>query len=248
MYSLLSQLDINFDCEIIFDWCRYNLNGNQKQGRYDFCFILNNNKYIIEMDGEFHIKDNHMNGQSKEESKYIDSIKEDLAVFHGFEVIRIDSLISDFNYIKKNILNSKLSLIFDLNIIDWNIIKSSIIKSRVIDACNLWNDGIHSVLNIAKIMKQGKNTVLRYLKQGKSIGLCDYNIETTRKNIGNTIRKKVICLNNGIVFDSCSDAGRTYNIDISSIAKCCKGKIDSTKGFIWRYADDPNQPKQTESA
>ena len=29
------------------------------------------------------------------------------------------------------------------------------------------------------------------------------------------------------------------------IIKCCRGKINSFKGFIWCYADDPIQPDPT---
>lgn len=42
--------------------------------------------------------------------------------------------------------------------------------------------------------------------------------------------KKIIAM-----FDSMSDAGKQLGIDISSIAKCCKGLRRVAGGFCWRY-------------
>ena len=35
-----------------------------------------------------------------------------------------------------------------------------------------------------------------------------------------------------------TEAGMVLCIDQSSITKCCKGKLKSSGGFIWRYAED----------
>ena len=40
------------------------------------------------------------------------------------------------------------------------------------------------------------------------------------------------------IWDSISDAGRELEIDISSIAKCCKGFYRNAGGFIWKYFED----------
>ena len=37
-------------------------------------------------------------------------------------------------------------------------------------------------------------------------------------------------------FPSCREAGRQLNLDSSSITKCCKGKLKTTGGFIFKYA------------
>ena len=39
-------------------------------------------------------------------------------------------------------------------------------------------------------------------------------------------------------WDSISEAGRELNIDISSIAKCCKGIHRYSGGYIWKYLED----------
>lgn len=37
-------------------------------------------------------------------------------------------------------------------------------------------------------------------------------------------------------YPSCREAGRQLNLDSSSITKCCKGKLKTTGGFIFKYA------------
>lgn len=40
------------------------------------------------------------------------------------------------------------------------------------------------------------------------------------------------------IWKSVSEAGRHLNIDVSSIAKCCKGHYRNAGGFIWKYFED----------
>lgn len=42
------------------------------------------------------------------------------------------------------------------------------------------------------------------------------------------------------IFDSIKDAANYYNVDYSAINKCCRGVCKTTKGFIWKYANDCN--------
>lgn len=53
--------------------------------------------------------------------------------------------------------------------------------------------------------------------------------------------KKIVCLNTGEVFESLTEASEKYNLDVSSIAKCCKGKIHSSRKLVWRYLEDYNK-------
>lgn len=39
-------------------------------------------------------------------------------------------------------------------------------------------------------------------------------------------------------WDCVSDAGRFFNTDRSSIARCCKGQFKKSAGFKWRYKDE----------
>lgn len=55
--------------------------------------------------------------------------------------------------------------------------------------------------------------------------------------------RKVICITTGKIFYTIKDAGDYYNVDKSSISKCCRGKISyagKTNGMklIWKYYSD----------
>lgn len=44
------------------------------------------------------------------------------------------------------------------------------------------------------------------------------------------------------IYNSIIAAARDTNVDQSSITKCCKNKVQSAGGFIWRYASDITDP------
>lgn len=248
MFSVLEQLNISFDTEKKFDWCKYiDFKSNKlKQGYYDFYFQLNDKKYIIETDGNFHTTNNSMNGQTKEESKYIDDEKDRLALEHGIEVIRVDCDISDLEYIKKNAI-IKLKILFNLNEINWLKAEDFALSNRVKEACEYWHNGINSTKEIAKVMKLHQATASRYLKKGSSLLWCDYNSKNEmRKNgarNGRASGNSIICITNNQVFSSGYDCSRKslnlYGIQLSHqmLYYACKNK-SSYKGFIFKYIVD----------
>ena len=50
--------------------------------------------------------------------------------------------------------------------------------------------------------------------------------------------KAVFCVELNKTFDCAKRAGEELGIDSSAIGKACKGKLKTTGGFHWRYADD----------
>lgn len=62
---------------------------------------------------------------------------------------------------------------------------------------------------------------------------CNYgtNIKRRSKMCGKSVR----CIETGIVFDSCNDAGRKMGLDFSHIAKCCRGILPHHKGYHFEY-------------
>ena len=183
MNSVLSQLNITFVSEKRFDWCKFNINGTERIGVYDFYFKLGNMKYIVEMDGDFHYKDKWGNDQ-----KAKDNHKDTLAKRHGVEMIRIDSRKSEVGYIRNNILNSRLSEILKLSEVNWDICNKQATNSIVKDVCSLYNKGNCTIKNISEELKISEITVERYLKKGKALGLCEYLTISERRllNMKNT--------------------------------------------------------------
>jgi hypothetical protein len=50
--------------------------------------------------------------------------------------------------------------------------------------------------------------------------------------------KKVININTGLEFETIRKASKYYNLDCSSLVKCCKNKTKTCGGFKWMYYDD----------
>ena len=49
--------------------------------------------------------------------------------------------------------------------------------------------------------------------------------------------RKVMCLENGKIYESISSACRDLNIKTQHISEACQGKISQTCGYHWRYID-----------
>lgn len=67
-----------------------------------------------------------------------------------------------------------------------------------------------------------------------------------KKGEFNPHSKKIICLNTHEIFESITEASLKYNLDISSVTKCCRfkskysGKLENSEKIVWRYLDDYN--------
>ena len=82
------------------------------------------------------------------------------------------------NYIKKNILDSELSKIFDLSNIDWKEIERSsrdmnLLKSICEDYC----ENTLFIKEIAKKYYTSSEAINRYIKQGKQLGLIPKDVD-----------------------------------------------------------------------
>lgn len=201
-YELLNQLKINFETEYNPIWI--------KPKRYDFYFELGKNKYILEMDGEWHIKDNNMSGQSAVKSKAIDDYKDKMAKEHGIEVIRIDCNESKLDYIKNNIITSDLLQLIDLSNIDWLQCHEFACHSLVKVACDYWNNYKYTTKEISKTMNLCKDTISKYLTQGKQLSWCNYNAqeEIVKGRKKSKKGNKIICVENKMIFKSLTECER----------------------------------------
>ena len=98
--------------------------------RYDFYFIIDNKKYIIEVDSKYHDEEN---------KKEVDIYKEREAKKHNIEVIRIngryDMTSERFDIFKKEILNSKLKDIININYTEeeWMELNNSSLKNKYLE-------------------------------------------------------------------------------------------------------------------
>ena len=239
MLNLLEQLNVDF----IYQYSKTN-NIWTKNSKYDFYFKHNNEEYIIETHGGQHYINNTNFKMSLQEVQKNDKNKMELAIKNGIKpdnYIVLDCRYSEFEFIKNNIINSRLNEIFDLNNIDWIKIGQDSEKSLVKEVCDYWH--LHNEINnegllikdLSYIFKINPTTISRYLKTGTKIDLCNFYSGNSRRV---EIFKDGISLG---IFKSCSELSRQseklFNIklDYRSILFVATGKGQNYKGFNFRY-------------
>lgn len=238
IYYILNQLEVEFEWEKTFKWS----NGK----RYDFYIPLYS--MIIEVHGLQHYERGFENlgGRSLEEEQENDQLKELLAKNNGIEhYINIDARESVFNYIKNNVINNKIANIFEIEKIDWDNVGTASAKSLIVEVCEFYKNNDVSLIEISREFKLSTDTVREYLKQGQSVGLCDYtpNNDKIKNLLGKHKHIPVVQLSiDGDFLDryeSITQIREKYNrANVSSISACCKGKLKTSLGFRRMYAND----------
>ena len=144
-----------------FEWCN--------KYRYDFYLPTYNS--IIEVHGEQHYRHTGFK-RTVEEEQENDRLKKELALNNGIDnYIIIDCRKSEINYIKNNILNSKLSELYDLNNIDWNKVNKLSTNNLIKEVCEYYQSNSNLLQReVANHFNICLNTFRRYLEKGKKLG------------------------------------------------------------------------------
>lgn len=189
--AIIEQLPVtNMQNEYSPDWCI--INGNKC--RYDIYFEYDNHKYIVEMDGELGHGNRMFGTKSKDNIGLERDIKKNnLAKKHDIQIIRIDCMKSEQEYIKNSVLKSRLNIIFDLSNIDWTYCDKIASSNNIFEAAVLWNEGL-SAKTISEKLYVHRQTVYRYLSKAKQLNLCNYSKEECRRRsfIETKQKKKMI--------------------------------------------------------
>lgn len=228
MWNLLSQLKIDFENEVVFDW--------SQNKRYDFVVERN----IIEMDGGFH-KGSKYN--SYETVKEIDDLKDELAISNGYNIIRIECYTSDFEYIKNKILDSELKIILEIDNVNWVELEKELITNNLVKvASNIFNEylGIKNISDMAKLMNVTTAKFSAFLRTATRIGLANYNATDSKNGAYDVSRgldfgKECICLNDGKTYPSCKEAEKEYNLTKDSVGRICRGDRLSCHNFRFDF-------------
>ena len=253
MYSVLKQLNIEFEFQKTFEWSKDVISDNPKLNgtkRYDF--YLHELNTIIETHGRQHFKKSFeytgIRAKTLEEEQENDRIKKSLALENEIKeekYIVIDCKCSEMKFIKSNILKSKLNNIFDLSQIDWLKCHEFACSSLVTLTCDLWNEG-KKITEICEALKLTKPTIIKYLKQGKELLICNYDakeeIRKSGKKQSENNKKSVIQFSKSgeyiCEFESIKQAEKELEINNANITSVCKGNRSNAGGFIWMYAED----------
>ena len=55
------------------------------------------------------------------------------------------------------------------------------------------------------------------------------------EKIAQKIRKRVLNIDTGEVFESVKEAAKKYECTSGCITQCCSGKVKTAKGYHWKY-------------
>ena len=229
VYELFNQLCCDFIHDKTTDWS----DGK----RYDF-YIPEMN-LIVETNGAQHynssfarLSDKTRNARTLDEEIANDEYKKQLALSNGIEhYVVLDCSKSDLDYIKKSILDSELSMLFDLSNIDWCKCFKATITSNVMLCANLWNDGMKNTQDISDYTGIHISSVISNLKKAAKSGLCDFVINY-KKNRNRY--KPVLCVETQKIYECISSVKEDGYCNIS-VSKCCNGKQDSAYGMHWQF-------------
>lgn len=229
VYELFNQLDCDFIHDRTTDWS----NGK----RYDFYIPLMN--LIVETNGVQHYSSSFVrihsetrNARTLDEELANDEYKKQLALSNGIEhYIVLDCSKSDSDYIKASILDSELSVLFDLSNVDWHKCFNATNTSNVVLCANLWNDGMKNTQDISDYTGIHISSVISNLKKAAKSGLCDFVINY-KKNRNRY--KPVLCVETQKIYECISSVKEDGYCNIS-VSKCCNGKQDSAYGMHWQF-------------
>jgi hypothetical protein len=239
VFNLLEQLDVDFETEYKPSWI--------DNKRYDF--HIKGINCIIETHGEQHYKEKIFSrcGRGLTKEQINDKYKKEMALSNEIKYyIELDCRKSEMDYIKNSILNSELNDLFDLSNIDWNKCAEFANKNIIKEVCECWNNRKDSetTVDVGRIFKLSKSSIIDYLKNGTKLGWCNYNPKEEMKKIGYNCGKKVEIFKDGQslgIFSSCAELERQskklfgvrlFNQCISDI---CNGKQKHHKGFTFKY-------------
>ena len=230
IFNVLEQILIkNFQTQLSkkdFAWC----------DKYKYDFYISKINSIIETHGLQHYEESTGLWENLNTIQENDKIKCKLAQNNGIEnYIVLDCRYSNMEWIKYNIIKSNLLELLGIKEedIDWLKCHEYACSSLVKLVCDMWNYKSFNVKEISEKLKISGVTTLKYLKQGKKLGWCDY-----------IDHSKIICLTTKEIFDSQTNAGKQYNIKSSGISACCKnrqksaGKLPNGTKLKWMYYDE----------
>lgn len=251
--NVLTQLNIKFETQKILS------NNVSNKMRYDFYFKHNNEQYIVEVHGMQHYNGgfDSYGGRTSEEEIINDKYKKQLALDFGINnYIVIDCRYSELEYIKNSILQSKLSTIFDFNMIDWSKCEEFALSNMIKSICNYWNNNKENKTtgDLAKIFGVHYNTIGKILKKGTKLGWTEYNPKYEVKRIakmnGKKSRKRfsikvamyknkefVGIFKSGIEIEEKSEELFGVKLRHQSISRVANGKQESYKGYIFKYVE-----------
>lgn len=235
MYYILKNLNIDFKTEYSPKWVN----------RRFYDFYIPNYNMIIETHGKQHYEQS-VRGRTLQEEQENDKLKRELALENGIKhYIVIDCRYSDMDFIKNNILNSKLNELFDLSQVDWLKCEEFALKFNLVkEVCEYWNQKEYweTTGTIADKFGLNRTSIINYLKRGAKLEWCDYDPKEEMRKSWKS--KSVEIFKDGVslgVFESIAELSRQsqekFKVSLTKtrISAVCLGKQKVYKGFTFIY-------------
>lgn len=230
-YAFVEQLPVQNIChEWIPEWA--------KPYSYDNYFEYDDNRYILEMDGGFHYEGHTIGHETYKDVRQKDNLKDKLAAQNNVEVIRIDCRESKMEYIRNNIMDSRLAEIFNLSKIDWDYCEKQAQRNIVKDVCKYYMEKSTLIIDITAAFHKDRHTISKYLKIGTKIGWCDYP-QRRRASIDTYDANGVLLCSRKSVSETTAYLEQ-IGISVRSRSKIysvLNGIQNSYKGLVFKYSD-----------
>lgn len=203
-----------------------------------FDFYIPSHNLLVEVQGDQHYNINKFFHKKKSfgSSIFRDLLKLEYSKIKGCKIVYIDARKSDFNYLMTSLKSSWLRLLVD------NIKVKEMEDNIMLYQSQIYRDIIQQYNNGVSVREISKQTNIERTKIKRFLVKADI-YEPQPEN--NRPERKVICLNNGMIFKSLSEASRyAINASRSNIMKVCRGKRKhcgrdpiTREKLSWKYYD-----------
>lgn len=140
------------------------------------------------------------------------------------DVVRdFDKIYSQYKYSEEQ---NSISVLFPRLVLEWDYDKNGSLKPEMFSA----GSGQQVWWKCDKGHSWKTSIVVRC--KGHGCPICGHGVTEIKK------RKKVICIETGIIYDSIIEASNKTGCNKNSIVRCCKKKQDKSNGYHWEYFTD----------
>lgn len=238
--SVLEQLNIDFISQATSN----NLGFDVGKRAYDF--YIPNLSCIIETHGNQHYADISFFNSYVNSIEENDNFKQQIALENGIKnYIVLDCRCSNLKWIKKSIMNSDMSKVFNFTEkdIDWNLCEKESATNLIKEVCDYYMRTMEKTRTIGEKFHKTYAMISSYLVKGDNIGWCVYDTKMTKGT------RKPIKISNDIdtwyfygVADITENSVKRMNerFDFHDIYDCID--TDKTlKGYHFSHITDPKE-------
>lgn len=219
--AYLKAKDLQYDYQVKFDNSRRKID-----------FYIPSLDVYVEVHGIIHYKEQYGSSWTNSHDRTLksDNIKREWCKRNNKILIEVDCRESTFNYISNSINN--ISILPDIFENEISKIENIIKRNKNYDTktiIELYESGL-SYHSVAEKMGLGPIIIYNILKKS--------NVKM--RNINDTRKKKVRCIETGVIYESGREASRILGINQGNLGRVCREGRGTVGGFHWEYVEEDN--------